>query len=68
MRKTVLRLTLEMRLPLHEYDEAVDVLTELEGSLSSHPKVGVLIADRSGLRLDAAADSSQFTNDLPEVL
>ena len=67
MRKTVLRLTLEMRLPLHEYDAAVRILQELEGSLSSHPKVGVLIADRSGLRLDAA-DSSQFTEDWPEVL
>ena len=67
MRKTVLRLTLDLRLPLHEYDEAARMLTELEGSLSSHPKVGVLIADRSRLRLDAA-DSSQFTEDLPEVL
>ena len=67
MRKTVLRLTLDTRLPLHEYDEAARILTELEGSLSSHPKVGVLIADRSRLRLDAA-DSSQFTEDWPEVL
>ena len=67
MRKTVLRLTLEMRLPLHEYDEAARILTDLEGSLSSHPKVGVLIADRSRLRLDAA-DSARFTEDWPEVL
>ena len=67
MRKTVLRLTLEMRLPLHEYDEADRIMTELEGSLSSHPRVGVLIADRSGLRLDAA-DSPQFAEGLPEVL
>ena len=35
--------------------------------MSSHPKVGVLIADRSRLRLDAA-DSSQVTEDWPEVL
>ena len=67
MRKTVLRLTLDTRLPLHEYDEAARILAELEGSLSSHPRVGVLIADRSRLRLDTT-DSSQFTKDLPEVL
>ena len=67
LRKTVLRLALEMRLPLHEYDEAARILTELEGSLSSHPKVGVLIADRSRLRLDTAA-SSQIAEDWPEVL
>ena len=67
LRKTVLRLTLDMRLPLHEYDEATRILTELEGSLASHPKVGVLIADRSRLRLDPA-DSSRFTENLPEVL
>ena len=66
-RKTVLRLALDMRLPLREYDEAIRILTDLKGSLASHPKVGVLLADRSRLRLDAA-DSSQFTDDLPAVL
>ena len=67
LRKTVLSLTLDMRLPLHEYDQAARILTELEGSLSSHPKVGVLIADRSGLRLDAT-HMSQCTEEWPEVL
>ena len=67
MRKTVLRLTLDARLPLHEYDEAARVLTELEGSLASHPRVGVLIADRSRLRLDVA-DSSRVAEDWPAVL
>ena len=67
LRKTVLRLTLDARLPLHEYDEAARILTELKGSLSSHPKVGVLLADRSLLRLDTT-DSSRFTEGWPEVL
>ena len=67
LRKTVLRLTLDTRLSLPEYDEATRILTELEGSLAAHPKVGVLIADRSRLRLDSA-DSARFTEHLPEVL
>ena len=67
LRKTVLRLKLDMRLPLHEYDEAVRILTELEGSLAVHPRVGVLMAERDGLRLDVT-DASSFTKDLPEVL
>ncbi len=67
LRKTVLRLTLDMRLPLHEYDEAVRILAELEGSLAAHPKVGVLITERDRLRLDVT-DASSFTKDLPGVL
>ena len=67
LRKTVLRLTLDMRLPLHEYDEATRILTELEGSLAAHPRVGVLTTERDRLRLDVT-DSSAFTEGLPDVL
>ena len=67
LRKTVLRLTLDMRLPLQEYDEAIRTLTELEGSLAAHPRVGVLITERDRLRLDVT-DASSFTKDLPDVL
>ena len=67
LRKTVLRLTLDMRLPLQEYDEAVRILAELEGSLAAHPRVGVLMTERDSLRLDVT-DSSSFTKDLPDVL
>ena len=67
LRKTVLRLTLDMRLPLHEYDEALRILAELEGSLAAHPMVGVLMTERDGLRLDVS-DASDFAKDLPEVL
>ena len=67
LRKAVLRLTLDMRLPLHEYDEAIRILTELEGSLAAHPKVGVLMTERDRLRLDVT-DSSKFTEGLPDVL
>ena len=64
LRKTVLRLTLDMRLPLHEYDEAVRILAELEGSLAAHPRVGVLMTERDRLRLDVT-DASSFMKDLP---
>ena len=67
LRKTVLRLTLDMRLPLHEYDEAVRILAELEGSLAAHPRVGVLMTERDRLRLDVT-DASSFMKDLPDVL
>ena len=67
LRKTVLRLTLDMRLPLHDYDEAVRILTELEGSLAAHPMVGVLMTERDRLRLDVT-DASDFAKGLPDVL
>ena len=56
-----------MRLPLHEYDEAVRILAELEGSLAAHPRVGVLMTERDRLRLDVT-DASSFMKDLPDVL
>lgn len=67
LRKTVLRLHLEMRLPLPEYDEAQRILVELEGSLAASGKVGVLALDKSGLRLDVRR-STAFGDDLPPVL
>lgn len=67
LRKTVLRLRLEMRVPLTEYDEAERILTELRGSLSASPRVGVLVDDRSGLRL-AMDEALDFEQELPEVM
>lgn len=67
LRKTVLRLQVGMRLPLADYDEAQRILVELGGSLSAHPRVGVLVADRSGLRLDIEK-SGAFVEELPPVL
>ena len=67
LRKTVLRLKLEMSLPLEEYDEAERILKELRGSLSTNPRVGVLADDRSGLRLAMDA-SPEFEQELPPVL
>jgi DNA repair exonuclease SbcCD nuclease subunit len=67
LRKTVLRLKLDMTLPLDEYDEAECILTELKGSLSANPRVGVLDEDRSGMRL-AIGDVCAFEQNLPPVL
>jgi DNA repair exonuclease SbcCD nuclease subunit len=67
LRKTVLRLGLEMKVPLNEYDEAERILTELRGSLSANPRVGVLVADRSRLRL-AMDEGIDFGQELPPVL
>ena len=67
LRKTVLRLSLDMRLPLHEYDEAIRILAELEGSLAAHPRVGVLTTNRDGLRLDVT-NTTAFAEGLPPVL
>ena len=64
LRKTVLRLLLEMELPMSEYDEAERILIELGGSMAATPLVGVLQNDRSGLRLasDAPID---FGSEMP---
>jgi DNA repair exonuclease SbcCD nuclease subunit len=67
LRKTVLRLHVDMTVPLEEYDEARRLLTELRGSLSASPRVGVLMADESQLRL-AMDDAVALGDDVPEVM
>ena len=64
LQKTVLRLELEMELPMAEYDEAERIVTELGGSMAATPLVGVLDVERSGLRLasDAPID---FEREMP---
>ena len=67
LRKTVLRLKLDMWVPMSEYDEAERILTEMRGSLAANPRVGVLAEDRGGLRLatDAPMD---FGSQLQPIL
>ena len=62
LRKCVLRLQVNLTAPLKEYDEAERILRELEGSLSAHPRVGVLEVDRKSLRLE-----SPGIDDFPEL-
>ena len=68
LRKTVLRLTLDMAVPMAEYDEAERLLASLGGSLAATPRVGVLNADRQGLRLITTDAMAQFNADMPDVL
>ena len=67
LRKSVLRLRLDMEVSLDEYDGVENLLLDLGGSLSAHPRVGVLEVDREGLRLQEAS-RDDFPEDLPPVL
>ena len=67
LRKSVLRLQLDMEVSLDEYDGVENLLLDLGGSLSAHPRVGVLEVDRAGLRLQEAS-RDDFPEDLPPVL
>lgn len=63
----VLRLTIDMRVPAAEYEEAEAILRELKGTDALHGRVGVLQLDRSRLALDSAHIDDAFA-ELPDVL
>jgi DNA repair exonuclease SbcCD nuclease subunit len=63
----VLRLSVQMRLPAAELEEAERLLEELSGTDAKHGKVGVLELDRSQLAFDAQSVKS-FSAQLPAVL
>jgi DNA repair exonuclease SbcCD nuclease subunit len=67
LRKSVLRLRLDLAVSLDEYDAVENLLLDLEGSLSAHPRVGVLEVDRDGLRLQEAS-RDDFPEEIPAVL
>ena len=66
--KTVLRLKLDMTVPLAEYDEAERILGLLGGSLAATPRVGVLNVDRQRLRLLTNEALAEFNATMPTVL
>ena len=66
--KAVLRLKLDMTVPLAEYDEAERLLASLGGSLAATPRVGVLNVDRQGLRLLTEDAMAAFEATMPPVL
>jgi DNA repair exonuclease SbcCD nuclease subunit len=67
LRRTVLRLTLKMKVSADEYDEAQALVRELAGTNAAHGRVGVLQIDADGLELDTTDIESAF-EDVPEVL
>ncbi|MDP2274425.1 MAG: DNA repair exonuclease [Archangium sp.] len=63
----VLRLTLELRVTAPEYQEVETILGKLQGSASTHARVGVLELDRERLRLDLT-NLDALSAGLPPVL
>ena len=67
LRRTVLRLVLDMEVPMAEYDEAERLLGELSGSMAASPRAGVLTVNRERFQLAAAAPI-EFGTHLPEAV
>jgi DNA repair exonuclease SbcCD nuclease subunit len=63
----VVRLHLEMTVSLSEESEVERILRDLRGTDATHGRVGVLLEDLEGLRLQAGSCNA-FPEDLPPVL
>jgi DNA repair exonuclease SbcCD nuclease subunit len=67
LRRTVLRLRLELRVDPEGYAEVERLLRVLAGTDATHGRVGVMQIERDGLELDTKDIVAAF-EDLPEVL
>ncbi|MBL4688761.1 MAG: DNA repair exonuclease [Nannocystaceae bacterium] len=67
LNRTVLKLTLKMRVAAGDYDDAMRLVESLRGTQSTFGKVGVLRVDLSELVMDTT-DLSEELAGLPEVL
>jgi DNA repair exonuclease SbcCD nuclease subunit len=65
--RTVVRLRLDMTVSLSEESEVDRILRDLEGTDAAHGRAGILVADRTNLRLQAGSGDA-FPDDLPPVL
>jgi DNA repair exonuclease SbcCD nuclease subunit len=63
----VVRLRLDMAVSLTEKSEVERILRDLRGTDATHGRAGILVEDRSGLRLHAGSGGA-FSQDLPPVL
>lgn len=63
----VLKLRLEMTVSLAEESELTRIVRELEGTDATHGRAGILLVDRSQLRIQAGS-ADAFPDDLPPVL
>ena len=63
----VVRLHLDLTVSLSEESEVERILRDLQGTDATHGRVGVLIVDRAGLRLQVGSGDA-FPDDLPPVL
>jgi len=67
LRRTVLKLTVEMKVQAAEYDDAIKLVANLRGTDSTFGKVGVLRTDLTQLTLDSTNVAEQLDG-LPDVL
>jgi len=67
LERHVVRLHLDMTVSLSEESEVERILRDLRGTDATHGRAGVVVEDRSGLRLHAGSGDA-FPEDLPPVL
>jgi DNA repair exonuclease SbcCD nuclease subunit len=67
LERHVVRLHLDMTVTLAEESELNRILGDLRGTEATHGRVGILIEDRSKLRIQAGS-ADAFPDDLPPVL
>jgi DNA repair exonuclease SbcCD nuclease subunit len=63
----VLRLSVDLRVPAHEYEEAERLIQDLEGTEAKPGRAGVFELDRERLELDTS-NFDQYCSTLPAVL
>ncbi len=63
----VVRVQFDLTVTLSEESEVDRILRDLQGTDATHGRAGVLLADRSGLRLEVGSGDA-FPDDLPPVL
>jgi len=63
----VVRLRLDMSVSLSEENEVERILRELRGTEAAHGRAGILLVDKSDLRLQPGSDGI-FPEDLPPVV
>jgi DNA repair exonuclease SbcCD nuclease subunit len=67
LERHVVRIHLDMTVSLAEESELARIIRDLEGTEATHGRAGVLVVDRSKLRIEAGS-ADAFPDDLPPVL
>ena len=68
LRSTVLRLSFDLEVDLHERDEIERVIDDLAGNDARHGRAGVVDADRTGIRIRTSSLRGMFPPGLSSVL
>jgi len=67
LERHVVRLRLDMAVSLSEENEVERILRDLQGTDATHGRAGILLVDRTNLRLQPGSDGI-FPDDLPPVI